>query len=164
MPGSARPCWTGSPIAPTFSRPARNPIDSGGRPKNAIGRRKWRKATKVSCGNDGPWKAWKTQERFPTLPTALGNPATAGFPHSHSYGGGPYSYGKAKQQPYPIYNVPRWAKLNRRKWAKRSCQTHTVRIEARERHGASRPNISTRARRKSPEPRGNGRMQQRHDA
>src|SRR5580658_2552012 len=127
MPGSARPCWTGSPIAPTFSRPARNPIDSGGRPKNAIGRRKRRKATKVSCGNDGPWKAWKTQERFPTLPTALGNPATAaGFPHSHSYGGGPYSYGKAKQKPYPIYNVPRWAKLNRRNGpkevAKRRCR------------------------------------------
>src|ERR1700733_3084082 len=98
MPGSARPCWTGSPIAPTFSRPARNPIDSGGRPKNAIGRRKRRKATKVSCGNAGPWKAWKTQERFSTLPTALGNPATAaGFPHSHSYGGGLYSYGKAKK-------------------------------------------------------------------
>src|ERR1039458_9059679 len=127
MPGSARPCWTASRIGPTFWRPARNRIDSGGRPKNAIGRRKRRKATKVSCGNDGPWKAWKTQERFPTLPTALGNPATAaGFPHSHSYGGGPYSYGKAKQQPYPIYNVPRWAKLNRRKWAKRSCQTQTI--------------------------------------
>src|ERR1019366_3268032 len=115
MPGSARPCWTGSPIAPTFSRPARNPIDSGGRPKNAIGRRKRRKATKLSCGNDGPWKAWKPQERFPTLSPPLGNPATAaGFPHSHSYGGGPYSYGKAKQKPCPIYNVPRWAKLNRR--------------------------------------------------
>src|SRR3984885_3714414 len=76
MPGSARPCWTGSPIAPTFSRPARNPIDSGGRPKNAIGRRKRRKATKVSCGNAA---------------------TAAGFPHSHSYGGGLYSYGKAKK-------------------------------------------------------------------
>ncbi|MGA3165663.1 MAG: hypothetical protein ABSF14_06045, partial [Terriglobia bacterium] len=31
-----------------------------------------------------------------------------------SYGGGPYSYGKAKQKPHPTYNVPRWAKLNRR--------------------------------------------------
>src|ERR1019366_10034025 len=81
--------------------------------------RKRRKARKVSCGNDGPWKAWKTQERFPTLPTALGNPAkAAGFPHSHSYGGGPYSYGKAKQKPSPTYNVPRWAKLNRRKGPK----------------------------------------------
>src|ERR1019366_5777845 len=136
MPGSARPCWTGSPIAPIFSRPARNPIDSGGRPKNAIGRGKRRKATKVSCGNDGPWKAWKTQERFPTLPTALGNPATAaGFPHSHSYGGGPYSYGKAKQKPYPNYNAPRWANLNRRKWAKRSCQTHGTLCAPRGREG-----------------------------
>src|ERR1035441_6205127 len=126
MPGSVRRYWTASPIAPTFSRPARNRTDSGARPKNAIGRRKRRKATKVSCGNDGPWKAWKTQERFPTLPTALGNPAqAAGFPHSHSYGGGPYSYGKAKQKPYPNYNAPRWANLNRRKWAKRSCQTQT---------------------------------------
>src|ERR1035441_7284765 len=115
MPGSVRRYWTASPIAPTFSRPARNRTDSGARPKNAIGRRKRRKATKVSCGNDGPWKAWKTQERFPTLPTALGNPAqAAGFPHSHSYGGGPYSYGKAKQKPYPNYNAPKWARLNRR--------------------------------------------------
>src|ERR1039457_3984830 len=115
MPGSVRPCWTASRIGPTFWKPARNRTDSGGRPKNAIGRRKRRKARKVSCGNDGPWKAWKNQERFPTLPTALGNPAkAAGFPHSHSYGGGPYSYGKAKQKPSPTYNVPRWAKLNRR--------------------------------------------------
>ena len=26
-----------------------------------------------SCGNDGPWKAWKTKIRFSTLSTALGN-------------------------------------------------------------------------------------------
>jgi len=26
-----------------------------------------------SCGNAGPWKAWKTKSRFSTLPTALGN-------------------------------------------------------------------------------------------
>src|SRR5208282_1701386 len=125
MPGSARPCWTGSPIAPTFSRPARNPIDSGGRPKNAIGRRKRRKATKVSCGNDGPWKAWKTQERFPTLPTALGNPAKpAGFPHSHSYGGGPYSHGKAKKAS-PNLQRPKVGQIKPPKWAKRSCQTQS---------------------------------------
>ncbi len=29
--------------------------------------------TRQSCGNDGPWKAWKTKTRFSTLPTALGN-------------------------------------------------------------------------------------------
>ena len=29
--------------------------------------------TGTSCGNDGPWKAWKTKIRFSTLPTALGN-------------------------------------------------------------------------------------------
>ena len=44
------------------------------------------------CGNDAPWKACKSQKAdFPTLSTALGNPAptpSAGFPHSHSVGGG----------------------------------------------------------------------------
>src|ERR1035437_8438710 len=44
MPGSVRPCWTASRIGPTFWKPARNRTDSGGRPKNAIGRRKRRKA------------------------------------------------------------------------------------------------------------------------
>ena len=29
--------------------------------------------TSASCGNDGPWKAWKTKIRFSTLSTALGN-------------------------------------------------------------------------------------------
>ena len=29
--------------------------------------------TQASCGNDGPWKAWKTKIRFSTLSTALGN-------------------------------------------------------------------------------------------
>src|ERR1035441_94735 len=28
---------------------------------------------RLSCGNDGQWKAWKTKIRFSTLPTALGN-------------------------------------------------------------------------------------------
>jgi hypothetical protein len=44
------------------------------------------------CGNDAPWKAWKSQKAdFPTLSTALGNPAknpNAGFPQSHSVDGG----------------------------------------------------------------------------
>ena len=44
------------------------------------------------CGNDAPWKACKSQKAdFPTLSTALGNPAktqSAGFPHSHSVDGG----------------------------------------------------------------------------
>ena len=39
----------------------------------------------MSCGNDGPWKAWKAKSRLPTLSTVLGKPAkAAGFPHSHS--------------------------------------------------------------------------------
>jgi hypothetical protein len=29
--------------------------------------------TVESRGNDGPWKAWKTKDRFCTLPTAFGN-------------------------------------------------------------------------------------------
>ena len=44
------------------------------------------------CGNDAPWKEWKSQKAdFSTLSTALGNPAenqSAGFPHSHSVDGG----------------------------------------------------------------------------
>jgi hypothetical protein len=46
------------------------------------------------CGNDAPWKAWKTQKsksEFSTLSTGLGNPAktkSAGFPHFHRAGGG----------------------------------------------------------------------------
>jgi hypothetical protein len=28
---------------------------------------------KSSCGNAGRWKVWKTESRFSTLPTALGN-------------------------------------------------------------------------------------------
>ncbi|MHB8654408.1 MAG: ISNCY family transposase [Terriglobia bacterium] len=45
---------------------------------------------KKRCGNDAPWKAWKTPKaEFPTLSPALGNPArNAGFPHSHSADGG----------------------------------------------------------------------------
>ena len=40
----------------------------------------------MSCGNDGPWKAWKAKSRLPTLSTVLGKPAkAAGFPHSHSF-------------------------------------------------------------------------------
>jgi hypothetical protein len=34
------------------------------------------------CGNDGPWKAWKTKSRFSILPTVLGNrEAISTFPH-----------------------------------------------------------------------------------
>jgi hypothetical protein len=40
----------------------------------------------MSCGNAGPWKAWKAKSRLPTLSTVLGKPAkAAGFPHSHSF-------------------------------------------------------------------------------
>ena len=40
-------------------------------------RRKKSGNNQVSCGNDGPWKAWKAKPRLPTLPTALGNHAKA---------------------------------------------------------------------------------------
>lgn len=41
----------------------------------------------MSCGNDGPWKAWKAKNRLPTLSTVLGKLAkAASFPHSHSFG------------------------------------------------------------------------------
>src|SRR4029450_12106473 len=34
----------------------------------------------MSCGNDGPWKAWKAKSRLSTLSTVLGKPAkAAGF-------------------------------------------------------------------------------------
>jgi len=36
------------------------------------------------CGNDAPWKAWKSQKAdFPTLSTALGNPAKPKAPDFH---------------------------------------------------------------------------------
>jgi hypothetical protein len=52
------------------------------------------------CGNDAPWKAWKTQKsEFPTLSTALGNPAKgAGFPHFHSDGGGCLTHEKTREK------------------------------------------------------------------
>ena len=40
----------------------------------------------MSCGNDGPWKAWKAKDTLPTLSTVLGKLAkSASFPHSHSF-------------------------------------------------------------------------------
>ena len=52
-------------------RPARNPIASAEPSKAEEGSQT--ALTGQSRGNDGPWKAWKTKNRFSTLPTALGN-------------------------------------------------------------------------------------------
>src|SRR3972149_6419857 len=113
MRGSVKPCWTVSRIGPTFWRPARSRIGAGGPRKNETDPRKAGIRKGVSRGNDGWWKAWKTKSRFSTLPTALGSRLRRD-PHCHSYGGGSYSYGKAKQKPHPTNHVPRWAKTNRR--------------------------------------------------
>src|SRR5579862_7190986 len=86
MPGFAKHYWIELRIRRIFWRPARNRIDSAAR---WISKRKEEKPPRQpnSCGNDGPWKAWKAESRLSTLSTALGNHATAArFPHSHSYG------------------------------------------------------------------------------
>jgi hypothetical protein len=56
------------------------------------------------CGNEAPRQAWKTPKTktsFPTLPSALGNPAksqNAGFPHSHRDDGGGKSLNQDEQK------------------------------------------------------------------
>src|SRR5215212_9114091 len=35
----------------------------------------------MSCGNDGPWKAWKAKSRLPTLSTVLGKPQKTAASH-----------------------------------------------------------------------------------
>ena len=37
-------------------------------------------ADEISCGNAGPWKAWKAKSRLPTLPTVLGKPQKRRIP------------------------------------------------------------------------------------
>src|ERR1019366_3834164 len=59
MPGSARPCWTASPIAPTFSRPARNRTDSGGKQQN------------LAVEMTGRGKRGKPKNGFPLFPPPL---------------------------------------------------------------------------------------------
>src|SRR5438552_3581001 len=89
MRGSVRPCWTGSRIGLTFWRRARNRIGSGGRRKSAIGPQKRRRAKATSCGNDGRWKAWKTQEQVFHSSHRPWKSARAADSHiHHSYGGG----------------------------------------------------------------------------
>ena len=124
MRGSVRLCWTGSRTAPTFWRRARNRIGSGGRRKSEISRRKRRRAKATSCGNDGPWKEWKTQEQVFHSSHRPWKSARAADSHiHHSYGGGdgsgcgsPHTASLKQQHPKVGRNKPP-------KWAKRSCQT-----------------------------------------
>ena len=71
----------------------------------ASGARRGSLAPPRRCGNDAPWKGWKSLPRastltsgfwdFSTLSTALGNRAktpSARFPHSHSDDGGSRSH------------------------------------------------------------------------
>lgn len=53
---------------------------------------------KTRCGNDAPWKPWKSPKAkatFPLFPPRLEIPPRnpEGFPHSHSAGGETYSPG-----------------------------------------------------------------------
>src|SRR5438094_2631617 len=130
MRGSVRPCWTGSRIGLTFWRRARNRIGSGGRRKSEIDQPKRRRAKTTSCGNGGPWKAWKTQEQVSHSSHRPWKSARAADSHiHHSYGGGdcsgcgsPHTASLKQQHPKVGRNKPP-------KWAKRSCQTHLVAIE-----------------------------------
>src|SRR5438093_3055983 len=123
MRGSVRPCWTGSRTAPTFWRRAPNRIGSGGRRKSAIGPQKRRRAKATSCGNDGPWKEWKTKEQVSHSSHRPWKSARAADSHiHHSYGGGdccrcgsPHTASLKQQHPKVGQNKPP-------KWAKRSCQ------------------------------------------
>ena len=125
MRGSVRPCWTGSRIGLTFWRRARNRIGSGGRRKSEIDQPKRRRAKTTSCGNGGPWKAWKTQEQVSHSSHRPWKSARAADSHiHHSYGGGdcsgcgsPHTASLKQQHPKVGQNKPP-------KWAKRSCQTH----------------------------------------
>src|SRR5439155_17234406 len=124
MRGSVRPCWTGSRIGLTFWRRARNRIGSGGRRKSEIDQPKRRRAKATSCGNDGPWKEWKTQEQVSHSSHRPWKSARAADSHiHHSYGGGdgsgcgsPHTASLKQQHPKVGRNKPP-------KWAKRSCQT-----------------------------------------
>jgi hypothetical protein len=55
-----------------------------GEEDHAVGRQQKKMAARRGCGKDARWKSQKTD-----FPTPLGNPANpAGFPLSHSLGGG----------------------------------------------------------------------------
>src|SRR5438094_7320257 len=124
MRGSVRLCWTGSRIGLTFWRRARNRIGSGGRRKSEIDQPKRRRAKTTSCGNDGPWKEWKTKEQVSHSSHRPWKSARAADSHiHHSYGGGdcsgcgsPHTASLKQQHPKVGQNKPP-------KWAKRSCQT-----------------------------------------
>ena len=84
----------------------------------------------MSCGNDGPWKAWKAKSRLPTLSTVLGKPAkAAGFPHSHSSDDWSlYKENEARPalRPGRKPSTRRVGQNKLPKWAEISCQTHLL--------------------------------------
>ena len=125
MPVSVRLCWTASRIAPTFWRPARNHIGFGGRPKSGIGRRKRRKAKIVSCGNDGPWKAWKTQEQVShSSHRPWKSRKSGGIPTFPQLRRRSLFLREGKAKASPNLQRPKVGQIKPPKWAKRSCQTH----------------------------------------
>jgi hypothetical protein len=84
-----------------------------------------RKAKAVRCGNDGPWKAWKTKNGFATFSTALDPDKLRRDSHSHSYGGGYYLNWRGKGNAPPNPQRSHVGQIKPPKWAKRSCQTQT---------------------------------------
>jgi hypothetical protein len=73
-----------------------------------------------SRGNDGPWKAWKTKNRFSTLPTVLGNRcAIPTFPPLRRL----FLYKGEAQTPSPKNQQLRVGQIKPPKWAKWTCQT-----------------------------------------
>jgi hypothetical protein len=72
----------------------------------------------------GRGKRGKPKNGFPPFPPPLEIPPQRRDSHIPTATAAVYILTGRQKKPYPTYNVPRWAKLNRRKWAKRSCQTH----------------------------------------
>src|SRR6266446_6458271 len=69
----------------------------------------------------GGGKRGKPKSRFPTLPTALGNPQEQRIPTFHT---ATTAGDRLKAPPNPQH--PKVGQIKPPKWAKRSCQTQTV--------------------------------------
>src|SRR5438094_8586703 len=129
MRGSVRPCWTGSRTAPTFWRRARNRIGSGGRRKSEIDQPRRRRAKATSCGNDGPWKEWKTKQQVSHSSHPLGNPQEQRIPTFTTATAAAIIRGAAVHTPPHSNNnnIPRWARINRRNGPKEVAKLSLVR-------------------------------------
>src|SRR4051794_21103590 len=124
MRGFAKRCWTASRIAPIFWRPVRNRIASAEPLKSK--RKEPKQPNSGSRGNDGPWKAWKTKDRFSTLPTALGN--RCDIPTSPPFQlpllNKETTTRVRKNPPHLRINNLEVGQNKLPKWAEYSCQTH----------------------------------------